>query len=351
MSGAPRLAIELVPRSSWGHNVRSVVATETWDALRWYLGAARSRPRFCSIDFPGRPFRARLTCTCCGTEQPTLELHEEWHYDDKKQVQRLVGLKPICLKCHIAKHLDCKEVVDPDDEAHIAAVNGWTPQRTKQYIKRAFELWKSRSGVSYLLDVASHLACYKIPATMIHMEWLGNPRRWIGSRLDAILWAGRLVDSDAIILDTETTGLLDYAKVEVIELAAIDMRGKVVYHSLFKPRYGIPAGAIEIHGITNEQVKSSPTFGEQVKGITAALEGKTIVTYNAKFDREVIWRTFMRYKAQCVSARWECAMQAYRTFMDSGRFLPLRSGSHRALADCRATLKLMRGMAPKKIKL
>ena len=345
MSSVPRLTVELVPPLAWGRNVRAVVATDTWDALRWGLGATQVRPQFLKIDFPRRPLRAKLKCTHCRSEQTALDLHEEWHYDDKKQVQRLVGLRPVCSRCHLAKHMGRANKVGRADEAlaHLAVVNGWSPGQTKAHIDLAFETWEKRSGIVYALDV-SYLERY-IPPTKIHMEWLDNPRTWVGSRLDAIMWANRLLDSDAIILDTETTGLLKKSNVEVIELAAVNMKGKLIYQGLFKPRYKIPGRVIEIHGITNEDVKSSPTFGQQAEGVTAALHGRTIVTFNAKFDRDVVARTFKLHKLEGVSARWECAMHAYRTFSRSGTYLPLPGKSHRALADCRATLRLIKRMA------
>lgn len=334
-----------MPSLAWGRNVRAVVARDTWDALRWHLGATNYRPDFLSIDFPDRVVQTKLKCAYCRTEQKTLELHEEWFYDDKKRVQRLVSLKPICSKCHLSKHLGYARVIGRADEAlaQLATVNGWTARQTEEYSSRAFALWESRSSTTYELDV-SYLTRY-IPPTKIHMGWLDTPLSWVSSRLDAIMWSNRLLNSDAIILDTETTGLLEKSNVEVIELAAINMKGRLIYKGLFKPRYKIPGRVIKIHGITNEEVQSSPTFAQQAEGLTAALHGRTIVTFNARFDREVIGRTFKLYKAQGISARWECAMHAYRTFSGSGPYLPLPGKSHRAQADCRATLKLIREMA------
>lgn len=329
----------------WGRNVRAVVATETWVALRWGLGAMRFRPRFLTIDFPDRRWSATLHCAYCDAEHETLELHEEWEYDDGRRVQRLVGLKPVCAECHLATHLGYATVIGHTDEAlaHLAKVNRWSAKQAKTHRTRAFAAWELRASTVYALDV-SYLLQY-LPPTKIHMNWLDNPRTWVGSRLDAIVWARRLLDSDAVIVDTETTGLLEKSNVEVIELAAIDMKGKPVYQGLFKPRYKIPTSAIKIHGITNEEVKPCRTFAEQSDAVIAALHGKTIVTYNVRFDREVVKRTCTMHKVEDISARWECAMLAYRTFARSGQCLKLPYGSHRALADCRATLRLIRKMA------
>jgi hypothetical protein len=341
---SPRLTIELVPLRSWQRNVRAVVAQDTWDALRWYFGATEERPRYLNIAFPLPLPTLRFKCKYCGVEGQTLHLHEEWRYDDNNKVQQLVGLRPICSMCHLAKHMGCANEIGRTDEAlaHLAKVNDWTSREAMAYIKRAFAVWHARATIEYTLDL-SYLERY-IPSTKIHLDWLDKPRTWVGTRLDAILWAKRLLDSDTIIVDTETTGLLDKADVEVIELAAINTKGKLIYHSLYKPIHKIPSMAMKIHGITNREVKSCPTFFEQAGSVTAALQGKIIVTYNAKFDREVLARTFKLNGLAGISARWECAMHTFRVFSGSGKYLPL-GRKHRAVEDCKATLRLIRRMA------
>lgn len=345
MNSMPRLSVELVPRRAWYRSVRAVVADGTWDALRWYFGASQTRPQFLSIAFPNRPHGADHACAYCGAKDTNLELHEEWHYDDAKRVQSLVGLKPSCPKCHLAKHLGHANVIGRSAEAlaHLATVNGWTPEEAKVYRDQVFAEWESRKNIEYTLDVG-YLTQY-VPATKIHMEWLDKPHKSVGSRLDAIMWASELLESDAIILDTETTGKLDKSNVEVIELAAISMKGKTVYHSLFKPRYKIPGQVIQIHGITNEDVQSSPTFAQEAKAIAAVLNGKTIVAYNAKFDRGVMARTCALHKIETIDARWECAMRAYKIYLHSAQNVRLPGGSHRALDDCNAVHKLIEEMA------
>ncbi len=345
MTKKQRLSIELVPPLNWGRNVRSVVATDTWDGLRWYFGALESLPYPLSSVFPDRPLHSKRKCAYCGVEQKTLHLHEEWHYDDENWVQRLVGLLPICPKCHLTKHMGYANAAGRTDEAlaHLAQVNGWTIRQAKAHSDHAFAIWGNRTGIKYTLDLG-YLERY-IPQTKIHMQWLDDPRTWVGSRLDAILWANRLLESDAIVVDTETTGLLNKSNVEVIELVALSMKGRPIYRSLFKPRFKIPKKVIEIHGITNEEVRLSPSFAQEAEKITAALHAKTIVTFNARFDREVIARTFNQNRLESISARWECAMHAFRAFSDSPLYLRLPGGSHRALADCRATLRLLRKMA------
>jgi DNA polymerase III subunit epsilon len=346
MNDTPRLNVELVPELAWGRNVRAVVGAATWEALRWYLGARRSRPGSLAVPFPDAPYRTELRCFYCQTIQEALDLHEEWYYDDAKRTQHLITLKPICSGCHLSKHLGHAQIIGRGEEAinHLAQVNGWSKRQARQHTTSAFAQWRSRKDTTYTLDVSA-LERYHVPANKIHMKWLEIPRTWGGNRLDAIIWAKRLLASEAIVLDTETTGLLSKPNVEVIELAAVNMKGKVVYQSLFKPRHKIPVRVTKIHGITDKKVKSSPTFAEQARAVSAALDGKTIVSYNAWFDRKVLERTTAQNKVADISACWVCAMQVFRTYSGSGCFLSLPGGSHRALADCRATLKLIRRIA------
>nr|AAB81660.1 putative [Escherichia phage N15] len=64
--------------------------------------------------------------------------------------------------------------------------------------------------------------------------------------------------SDYLLIDTETTGLGEYA--EIIEIAIINMRGEVLLDTLVKPTKPIPPEVTEINHITNEMVASAPAW-------------------------------------------------------------------------------------------
>jgi hypothetical protein len=174
MKSAPLLTVELVPALAWGRNVRSIVAPDTWAWLRWRFGAARFPPKSCEGVFSYPRFRPKLQCSCCKAEEETLELHEEWRYHDKAKMQRLVGLRPTCSKCHLAKHIGRATRIGRLDEAlaHLAAVNGWTLRQARGHSARAFARWERRSRTKWQLNVC-YLERY-IHATKIHMSWLDN---------------------------------------------------------------------------------------------------------------------------------------------------------------------------------
>jgi DNA polymerase III subunit epsilon len=178
------------------------------------------------------------------------------------------------------------------------------------------------------------------------MDWLGSQRMWFGSRFDAIIWAQEILGSDALIIDTETTGLPNkHANVEVIQLSAINTRKQVEFDSLFKPSIKIPNS--EIHGITDKLVRKSPTIVEKWEDICRMMNGRIIVTYNAKFDREVFQTTSEFYGLKLPECKWHCAMQAWWTF-NRLPYTKLPDTEHSALEDAKATLKLIKKMASAK---
>lgn len=340
-----RLSLELVPKKMWGKNVRSIISRENWDALRWGLFATTIKPKFCKIDFGYISKRESVQCLTCGSEEKSLELHEEWDYDDVAFVQRLVDLVPVCEDCHLAMHYGRANQVGLEKRAEqqLVKITGLSQNQVQEEISSAFEKWRWRSQHEYKLEV-SFLNQW-IPDSKIHLHWLEHPKRWVGDRLDAINWARTMLDSDAVIVDTETTGLLDYPKVEVLELAILTTGGEIVYESRFRPRYRILKRTVAINGITNEAVRGEPTFKQEYKKIFGALNSKIAIAYKAKFDEGVIQRTCDLYKLEPPDIRWECAMYAYRAYKEVGRFKPLPNSRHTASGDCLALLELLKQMA------
>jgi len=154
------------------------------------------------------------------------------------------------------------------------------------------------------------------------------------------------LESDAVILDTETTGLLKQdPQAEIIELAIISVKGKKLYFSRFKPKYTIPTRTIEINGFKPSDVKSSPGFKDEYEKIIKILSGKVVIAYNEKFDRGMMERTASFFDLPPPELKWECAMWVYKSYNEAGRFLPLPKAKQNALGDARATLKIIREMA------
>jgi hypothetical protein len=135
-----RLTVELVPKTSWYHNVRALVDEMTWDRIRHQVWR-----------------QAEYRCEICGGRGPEhpVECHEVWRYDDRTRVQALVRMIALCPACHQVKHLGLANVQGRGAQAraHLARVNGWTLARADAYIDEAFGVWAQRSQGPWTLDL------------------------------------------------------------------------------------------------------------------------------------------------------------------------------------------------------
>jgi DNA polymerase-3 subunit epsilon len=351
MMAALRLNVEMIPTSNWSINVRAVVAQDVWDTLRYHFKATADMPAFMrTISHPRPRFEDQPTCRICEASPRTLELHEVWTFNDTDHVQRLSDLVPVCEKCHNTIHFGRASQLGLAEKSflHLCEVNKITPVKGKKHIADAYKTWGKRCSETYTVDFG--FLTNILPSGWIHLEWLTKPKFWSGDRLQAIAWArDRLIAEDTVILDTETTGLISgpnkRARAEVIELAIISMKGKLLYQSRFRPKYKVPKETTKIHGITDQDLKDCPTFAEEYPRFMAVLAGKTVLSYNDRFDSGVMAKTSAMNKLPPPDCQWECVMRMYRAFLKAPRFVKLPGGKHTAVDDCKATLKLVRAMA------
>jgi DNA polymerase-3 subunit epsilon len=161
------------------------------------------------------------------------------------------------------------------------------------------------------------------------------------------------------ILDTETTGLYG----EIIDLAVIDIEGKILFNKLLRPKCAIEEEAIAIHGITENMVATARTFSQEWGEIQAALDGRAIIVYNAGFDARRMIYTAKVHGVRLPEMRWHCMMKKYaafygepnqRGYSDSAwqkleyalpqQGIPFEQ-THRALGDAQAVVALIRRLA------
>jgi len=91
-----------------------------------------------------------------------------------------------------------------------------------------------------------------------------------------------------VVLDTETTGLEPSEGHRIIEIGCVEMINRRLtgnnYHQYLNPDREIDAGAIEVHGITNEFLADKPRFNEIAKDFLDYIKGAELVIHNAAFD-------------------------------------------------------------------
>ena len=91
-----------------------------------------------------------------------------------------------------------------------------------------------------------------------------------------------------IVLDTETTGLDPHKGHRIIEIGCVELinrkRTGNELHQYLRPDRKIDAGAIEVHGITNEFLQDKPRFADIVDDFLAYIKDSELIIHNAPFD-------------------------------------------------------------------
>ncbi len=91
-----------------------------------------------------------------------------------------------------------------------------------------------------------------------------------------------------VVLDTETTGIELRDDHRIIEIGAVELTDRKLtgnnYHQYLQPDREIDAGAMEVHGITNEYLADKPRFGDVVDAFMTYVEGAELIIHNAPFD-------------------------------------------------------------------
>lgn len=148
-----------------------------------------------------------------------------------------------------------------------------------------------------------------------------------------------------MILDTETTGLDE--KAEIIEIAIIDLNGKILLNQRIKPlRKKRFAKATNVHGIEYSDLRNEPTMDQVSDRIINILSGKVTLIYNAKFDVKMLDQSFEAAGVDLeYNLKFDDVMQPYTDYLGRSRWAKLPGGDHSALGDCFATLDIIKEMA------
>jgi DNA polymerase-3 subunit epsilon len=101
-----------------------------------------------------------------------------------------------------------------------------------------------------------------------------------------------------IVLDTETTGLEVEQGHRVIEIGCVELKARRPTGQNFwryvNPDREIEAGAVAVHGITNEFLADKPRFHELAQELFSYLDGAELIIHNASFDVGFLNREFSR---------------------------------------------------------
>ena len=141
-----KLEIELVPKSMHGMNVRSRVTLPEWQQVCKVVHREANQDMHCEI------------CNESGLKQNfshPVEVHEQWAFDSRTHVQKLVGMVSICPLCHKAKHygLAQKQGFGEATRKQLMKVNGVISSELDDYIQHAFKTVRERGNHEWSLDL------------------------------------------------------------------------------------------------------------------------------------------------------------------------------------------------------
>jgi DNA polymerase III epsilon subunit-like protein len=161
----------------------------------------------------------------------------------------------------------------------------------------------------------------------------------------------------ALIIDTETVGA--GPTIEIIEIALGDATGRIVYETLVQPVFNPLPPPSKHHRFDKAELRGAPQWTDVWPEISALIENRLLVAYNAAFDRRALAATCSRYHHVSRERGWRCAMQLVKKVTGTRRSLTLANacahfklegGNHRAARDVQATCELLKALSASQLK-
>lgn len=148
MSDTLKLVPDLIPKTSFFKNLRSMLTAREWDKIRVFVYE-----------------KAEHKCEPCGCFPRVLHCHEVWSYDETTGVQKLTGLMAICPECHEVKHFGLAQMQGRGGLAlqQMMKVNGIGLTAAREIVAEAFKTWTRRSQRTWTLDVSALKALTQNP--------------------------------------------------------------------------------------------------------------------------------------------------------------------------------------------
>lgn len=171
---------------------------------------------------------------------------------------------------------------------------------------------------------------------------------------------GRKADrfpDDFTVIDLETTGL-NINKDEIIEIAAIRVRANQetdTFATLVRPSISIPAETTRINHIDNVMVADAPAIGDVIDDFLEFIGSDVLVGHNiGSFDLNMLYDQVLALRGAELGNEYLDTLELARACFpkEEGHSLEAlcrrfgfdTEGEHRALQDCRLTLKCLLAM-------
>ncbi|PXY91706.1 3'-5' exonuclease [Gilliamella apis] len=118
-------------------------------------------------------------------------------------------------------------------------------------------------------------------------------------------------NKEYLVMHAHTMGLNENFDDEIVEIAIVNNNEKVLLNTLVKPKKNISDSAIQIHKITDEIVKNSPTFLDIYDDLKSILCNKKVYIYNASFLLDILKSTLNINKLELINFDAKCVMNLF----------------------------------------
>src|SRR5438552_1761163 len=126
----------------------------------------------------------------------------------------------------------------------------------------------------------------------------GHARMAARLNMETLAYSSPLIALDAVVLDTETTGL-DARKARIVQIGAVRLgQGKLIagarYDRVVNPGVSIPQSTTAVHGITDVMVAGAPAFAEIAAELEAFVGKSMLIGHTVSYDIGVLQREYQR---------------------------------------------------------
>jgi len=136
--GSNKLYIDMIPKTTYFKNVRSLFNDSDWNLIRHHIYE-----------------RVNYKCECCGKKKMKyLDAHERWEFNEETQTQKLVRIIALCKLCHAATHYGHSKRTKNIEKInnHIKKINNYNDEELQEHINNSYALWKERNKIKWNLD-------------------------------------------------------------------------------------------------------------------------------------------------------------------------------------------------------
>jgi len=136
--GSNKLYIDMIPKTTYFKNVRSLFNDSDWNLIRHHIYE-----------------RVNYKCECCGKKKMKyLDAHERWEFNEETQTQKLVRIIALCKLCHSATHYGHSKRTKNIEKInnHIKKINNYNDEELQEHINNSYALWKERNKIKWNLD-------------------------------------------------------------------------------------------------------------------------------------------------------------------------------------------------------